>query len=112
MTFSKTALLLALGAGLAWSGQALASEFSGGTLKVEAPERQFTLTLAGDGTYQSTEGNAGTWTYANGEMCLIQKQPEEKEPFCGPYDGSRQPGESWTAQAWDGSGEITLTLEK
>jgi len=63
---------------------------------------------ASDGTYTASSGEAGAWSFDGETFCFM---PDGGEELCGPFDGSHGPGDSWTAPAWDGSGDVTFAIQ-
>lgn len=60
-----------------------------------------------DSSYSASTGETGAWTYDGTTFCFT---PDGAEALCGPFDGSKVVGDTWTADAWDGSGAITYKL--
>lgn len=55
-----------------------------------------------DGTYESSSGTSGTWSYDGSTLCF--------DDLCGPFDGSKGPGDSWSDTAWDGNGDAEISI--
>lgn len=56
-----------------------------------------------DGSYETSNGDSGAWSYDGSTLCF--------DDLCGPFDGSKGPGDSWSAPAWDGNGTAQLSIE-
>lgn len=59
--------------------------------------------VAPDGTYESSSGDSGSWSFDGTTLCF--------DDLCGPFDGSKGPGDNWSDTAWDGNGEAEITIE-
>ncbi len=59
--------------------------------------------VAPDGSYESSSGGSGSWSYDGSTLCF--------DDLCGPFDGSKGPGDSWSDTAWDGNGEAEISIE-
>ncbi|MCG8441921.1 MAG: hypothetical protein MI723_08935 [Caulobacterales bacterium] len=62
--------------------------------------------FASDGTYTASTGASGTWTFDGKTFCFSIPDGE----LCGPFDADRKPGDTWEAEAWDGSGMATISI--
>ncbi|KPP81343.1 MAG: hypothetical protein HLUCCA04_10150 [Oceanicaulis sp. HLUCCA04] len=94
-------------AALGLSGAALAVSPSGHVYESTETESgySYTSTFHADGRFTNDMGNEGTWTYADGELCITVEDTE----LCNPFEAS-EVGESVTTDEWRADGvEITIT---
>ncbi|MFP4519245.1 MAG: hypothetical protein ACLFQ5_07300 [Oceanicaulis sp.] len=104
-------ILLAAAALVAVSSAAYAEGPAGQTFDVTAGETVSTFTFTADGGFTQTVGDEiaeGTFTYAEGELCLTPAG-DEVEALCGDWT-DLDIGESTTTTEFSGDGgEITIT---
>ena len=85
------------------------SDLVDNTLSVTFPNgAEADYMFASDGTFSATNGASGVWERNGDTFCFTPTG--EEEPHCGPFDFSKRLGDSWTADAWDGSGTVGYTL--
>jgi len=77
--------------------------FVGNTVTVEAGGAPaVSIYIAEDGTYAASDGTSGAWTFDGATLCF--------NDMCGPFDGSKGPGDTWEDQSWGGDGTATITI--
>ena len=64
--------------------------------------------VAEDGTYTRSDGISGTWTLEGDQLCF---SAEGQDDLCGYFDVTKQPGDSWEDEAWDGNGMAKLSIK-
>lgn len=95
------ALTAALAAG---SALAAAGGFVGNTIVTTTDTwGELAFYVNPDGSYESSGGGSGSWSYDGSTLCF--------DDLCGPFDGSKGPGDSWSDAAWDGNGEAEISIE-
>ncbi len=105
----KMAFLLLSGA-LITSSAVLAQSagFIGNTIVSETPGLgALSFAVAEDGTYTRSDGISGAWKLDGDTLCFYA---DGQDDLCGPFDLSKQAGDSWEEEAWDGSGIATLSI--
>lgn len=104
-TFNMKRILVTTLVAFALAGSAYAAPgFEGNTVRIlMADGTAVGYFLDTDGSYQSSSGTSGAWTYDGANLCL--------DEFCGPFDADKAAGDSWEADAWDGSGTLKSSIE-
>ncbi|MEL7028377.1 MAG: hypothetical protein AAGL49_04025 [Pseudomonadota bacterium] len=98
-------LLAAAGAAVLSLGVASAGEggFVGNTVTVTVGDVVTSIYIAEDGTFTASDGSSGGWTFDGSTLCF--------DDMCGPFDGSKGPGDSWEDTSWEGDAPATLSIE-
>ena len=94
-------------AALGLTGMALAEGPAGHVYESTETESgySYTSTFHADGRFTNDMGNAGSWTYQEGVLCISVEESE----LCNPFEPS-EVGESVTTDEWRADGvEITIT---
>ncbi len=100
----RTIVLAAAAAIAATAAFAASGGFVGNTIVSEtAGFGELSFYVAPDGSYETSNGDNGTWSYDGSTLCF--------DDLCGPFDGSKRAGDSWSAPAWDGNGMAELSIE-
>jgi hypothetical protein len=100
----RTTLLAIAAALAATAAYAASAGFIGNTIVSEtAGFGELSFYVDPDGSYETSNGDTGEWSYDGSTLCF--------DDLCGPFDGSKKPGDSWSAPAWDGNGMARLSIE-
>ena len=103
-TFAAAAL-----AAVSFVGLALAEGPAGHTYAVTTADESWETTFADDGTFTDTRGLTGTWTYADGELCLTMSTAEGDAQICNTFNALEVGGSS-TSTGWTDDGSaLTIT---
>lgn len=104
----KTILTAAVAA-LGLSAFALADGPAGHVYDVTDGENTWQSTFAEDGGYSNTLGGEGTWTYEDGELCLLTESEAGAQEVCNEWE-TMEVGESITTDVWSAEGtQLTIT---
>ncbi len=102
------AVLLLSGGFLAGSALAQSAGFIGNTIISETPGfGALSFAVAEDGTFTRSDGLSGTWTLEGDQLCFFV---EGQDDLCGPFDVTKQAGDSWEEVAWDGNGMAKISI--
>ncbi len=105
-------LITLIGAGVALAASAVWADdtpgFVGHTIHASTPGfGDLAFAMAPDGHFTRQDGAKGTWTFDGNILCY---HTAGEEDLCGPFDGSKKPGDHWQDTAWDGNGMADITI--